>query len=739
MAIAVSPENPINHDMAFASLVVHGQGLDWDNRLKIFNLIADLSISLVYLLAVFLLIYITHKRKDLPFTWLIYLLATILLLSAINHFLNIWNVWQGDYWTSTYIKLAKAMAAVFAAIVLYRFVPQLLNMPSIDYYKNLNRNYQMEIDKRAFMETELRNHKNSLEQQIFEKTEDLVLSKRTLSTLIGNLQGMAYRCKNDTDWSMEFVSQGCVELTGYSNQDLINNHPAYESVITEQYKKMVWEQVQTALQNHHTFNISYQIKTKEGLIKDVTERGIGIYNELGNIEAIEGFIWDDTILVQAKKDVQLLNEELQKEIKQKEKNEIKLVENRRYLRKIIDAVPTMIFVKNIQGQYLLANKGVAKIYGKTVNEVVGRNQNQLQHQDKAELKKFLKDDQEVINSGKAKLIRFEVFTDSTGKQRSFQTHKIPITYEGEKCVLGSVVDITQLVEAQDEVRHLNKELEQKVKDRTHELSLSNDKLKETLVDLQQTQQHLIQAEKMSSLARLVAGLAHEINTPIGTALMGVSSLSTLSENFLMSCELGIKKKDFQHFCNNSLQLCKVSQQNIEKAADLVKNFKQVSTDQFKEEKRLFNLKQYTQDTIFSLKPQLKEREVSFQVDIPDTLKMNSYPGAYGQLLSILIMNSIMHAFTESENGQIGINIEPHKNKIILLYRDNGKGISEADLPHIFDPFFKSNLSSVGVGLGLHILYNLVTSSFSGTVDCLSQTSKGVNFKIEIPCDDISID
>jgi len=155
----------------------------------------------------------------------------------------------------------------------------------------------------------------------------------------------------------------------------------------------------------------------------------------------------------------------------------------------------------------------------------------------------------------------------------------------------------------------------------------------------------------------------------------------------MSCELGIKKKDFQHFCNNSLQLCKVSQQNIEKAADLVKNFKQVSTDQFKEEKRLFNLKQYTQDTIFSLKPQLKEREVSFQVEIPNTLKMNSYPGAYGQLLSILIMNSIMHAFTESENGQIGINIEPLKDKIILHYCDNGKGITEADLPHIYDPFF----------------------------------------------------
>jgi len=169
MATAVSPENPINRDMPSASFFAQGQGLDWDNHLNFINIIADLSISLVYLLAVFLLIYITNKRKDLPFTWLIYLLATILLLSAINHFLNVWNVRQDDYWTSTYIKLAKAMAAVFAAIVLYRFVPQLLNMPSIDYYKNLNRNYQMEIDKRAFMETELVNHKNSLEQQIFDK------------------------------------------------------------------------------------------------------------------------------------------------------------------------------------------------------------------------------------------------------------------------------------------------------------------------------------------------------------------------------------------------------------------------------------------------------------------------------------------------------------------------------------------------------------------------------------------
>ena len=416
------------------------------------------------------------------------------------------------------------------------------------------------------------------------------------------------------------------------------------------------------------------------------------------------------------------------------KKEINLLENRRHLRKIIDVVPHMIFVKNIQGKYLLANQSVADVYGKTVEEVVGLDQYQLQHQNKKELKKFRKDDQEVINSGKPKIIPLEMFTDVGGKQRSFQTHKIPITYAGEKCVLGSVVDITLLAEAKNEVQQLNRDLEQKVKDRTHDLSFSNEKLKRTLEDLQQTQQHLIQAEKMSSLARLVAGLAHEINTPVGTALTGISSLSSLSQCFQANCIQGIKKKEFESYCDNTLELCKVTQKNIEKAADLVKNFKQVSTDEFKEEKRLFNLKQYTLDTISYLKPKIKEKAISFEIDIDENLKMNSYPGTFGQLLNILILNSLTHAFPTTEKGGIYIKITIQKDKLFIYYSDNGKGIREQDLPHIFDPFYKSNLSSMGFGLGLHILYNLVSSSFNGTVECTSQIDKGVNFSIEIPCD-----
>ncbi|MCY9665449.1 HAMP domain-containing histidine kinase [Paenibacillus alginolyticus] len=258
-------------------------------------------------------------------------------------------------------------------------------------------------------------------------------------------------------------------------------------------------------------------------------------------------------------------------------------------------------------------------------------------------------------------------------------------------------------------------------------------LQQVLNTLQVTQDHLVQSEKMGALGNLVAGVSHEINTPIGIGVTAVSYLDQKTKEFKSLYETGkMKKSDLEQFLSITQETNAMVQSNLERASSLVRSFKQISVDQSVEVKRTFHLKEYLEGIISSLKPTLKKTRLRVDVYCDNELTLYTYPGALSQIITNLVMNSLNHAYTIEEEGSLTIRVEDHQDYIILAYTDDGKGMTQEVLDQIFDPFFTTSRGKGGTGLGMNIVYNLVTQSLNGTIDGSSTLGQGSLFTITIP-------
>lgn len=279
--------------------------------------------------------------------------------------------------------------------------------------------------------------------------------------------------------------------------------------------------------------------------------------------------------------------------------------------------------------------------------------------------------------------------------------------------------------------NLEKEVEIRTAELTRtneELEDSNEELQTTIHNLKTTQDKLIESEKMASLGGLVAGVAHEINTPVGIGLTGITHLSSLSKRLKKSyMKEDMSREEFEEYLKETNELTSLIEKNLERTSQLVKNFKQIAVDQTNEDKRDFNLKEYTEGILFSLDSIIKKKDVNILIYCDENLNIYSYPGLYSQILTNLIINSYNHGFDNKSEGNIIIDISKKDNKITLIYKDDGKGIKEKNLAQIFDPFFTTNRKAGGTGLGLNIIYNIVTSTLKGSIKCKSQENKGVEF------------
>jgi signal transduction histidine kinase len=251
-------------------------------------------------------------------------------------------------------------------------------------------------------------------------------------------------------------------------------------------------------------------------------------------------------------------------------------------------------------------------------------------------------------------------------------------------------------------------------------------------EIKATQDKLVQSEKMASLGGLVAGVAHEVNTPIGIALTGISHINDMSKKISqLYRDDNLSQDEFEDYLRSSKEVADSSLKSINKASELIRSFKKVSIDQTNEDIRVFNLYEYTQELILSLNNVIKYRKISLHVDIPKNLNINSLPGSYGQIITNLIMNSFIHAYDKEDSGNIDISATKNENTITLIYKDDGKGIKKEDLNKIFDPFFTTARTTGGSGLGLHIIYNIITTTFKGSIICKSEQNKGVEFLIKL--------
>lgn len=252
-------------------------------------------------------------------------------------------------------------------------------------------------------------------------------------------------------------------------------------------------------------------------------------------------------------------------------------------------------------------------------------------------------------------------------------------------------------------------------------------------ELQRAQETLIQSEKLASLGGLVAGVAHEINTPIGIGLTAISHFVEKLEKYRALFNSGkMSRKDFQKFLDVAGESGQLVFNNLSRAADLVQSFKQVAVDQVSEKPRLFNLSRSIYDILLSLRPKYKNTDIAIHVDCPEDIEMDSLPGPFAQVLTNLILNALTHGFAERKAGKITITVhEAGENLVEIRVADDGCGIPPEHLNRIYEPFFTTRRGRGGSGLGLHIVYTLVTSRLGGGIECVSAAAQGTTFIIRL--------
>ncbi|MGE4442495.1 MAG: ATP-binding protein [Desulfomicrobium sp.] len=287
--------------------------------------------------------------------------------------------------------------------------------------------------------------------------------------------------------------------------------------------------------------------------------------------------------------------------------------------------------------------------------------------------------------------------------------------------------------AEEEVCILNEDLEDRVEQRTSELAKANENLQTALESLRQAQGQLVMSEKLAALGGLVAGVAHEINTPVGVAL---SASSTMAEKNRILAALftkgDMKRSDLAEYLESAREGLEMTLLNLNRASDLIRSFKMVAADQVSESRRSFNVREYIGQVLLSLRPKLKKTPHRVEVECDEDLVIESYPGAFSQILTNFIVNSLTHAFGEGQTGLIRIAVARDDGTLSLTYSDDGCGIAPEVQDRIFEPFYTTARAKGSTGLGLHIVFNIVTGTLGGTVTCCSAPGQGTTFQVRVP-------
>jgi signal transduction histidine kinase len=268
-----------------------------------------------------------------------------------------------------------------------------------------------------------------------------------------------------------------------------------------------------------------------------------------------------------------------------------------------------------------------------------------------------------------------------------------------------------------------------------ELRASKEKAESALLELNAAQQNLIDAERLAALGGLVAGVAHEVNNPIGISLTVASSFARRTEMFEaeLRSDGGLRRSQLEEFVRTSRDAAGQLVANLHRAGELIQSFKQVAVDRSHAERRQFSLGEATDQIIASLRPVLKRAPIELTLDVPEGLGIDGYPGSYGQILTNLFLNAVNHAFGDGRSGTISISARPRgHDDVEIIFADNGAGMTPDVQRQAFDPFFTTRRNEGGTGLGLHIVYNLVTQQLGGRMMLESRLGQGTTFRIIMP-------
>jgi PAS domain S-box-containing protein len=295
-----------------------------------------------------------------------------------------------------------------------------------------------------------------------------------------------------------------------------------------------------------------------------------------------------------------------------------------------------------------------------------------------------------------------------------------------KHLAGINIDVTARKVAEARIIELNEDLERRVDERGHQLEA-------TMLTLQQSQQELSKSEARATLGTLVAGVSHELGTPMGNAMLTATTLTDEAQRFEQTLAQGtLRRSELNDFIASVQTGNALMVRNLERAVELLKAFRQVAADQASEQRRTFDLRRVIKEVVDTLGPSLKKKPHKVKVNIADGIDMDSYPGPLGQVVINLVNNAYLHAFDDSRKGEFTIDALPHDTSVTLTFRDNGKGIPQSVLDKMFEPFFSTKIGKGGTGLGMSIVENLVTKTLQGSISVRSTLGAGTTVELELP-------
>lgn len=502
--------------------------------------------------------------------------------------------------------------------------------------------------------------------------EALKESQRRLMTLMGNLPGMAYRCRFDDDWTMEFVSEGCFDLTGYRPDDLINNHTIpFSQLIYPEDRLKDWEVVQSEVEKNQRFTFTYRIIGADGQIKWVWEQGQGVFSDDGALTALEGFMIDIT---EQKRSEEALNKIT---IRQEA---------------ILASIPDILMEVNVHKVYTWANPAGIQFFGE---DVIGHKADD-----------YFIGEQKVYNTIKNLFNGDEntVYIESwqrrnDGEKRLLGWWCRVLKDENDKVVgaLSTARDITETRMAEEEIRELNLELVQRVARGTHDLSEAQDRI--------------VRQEKLTVLGQLAGGVGHELRNPLGVISNAVYYLKMLQP------EMDAKVKQY-------LEMIETETRTAEKIITDLLEFARVKSV-VKETVSVSDLIEYT----------LSRRTAPFNIsvikDVPADLPHVSVdPRQICQILENLVVNAFQ---AMAEGGEVTIQGKPEvkedRSYVSLSVGDTGSGISKENIGKLFEPLFTTKPK--GIGLGLAVCRKLIEVN-EGWIEVQSKEGEGTVFTIHLP-------
>ena len=406
-------------------------------------------------------------------------------------------------------------------------------------------------------------------------------------------------------------------------------------------------------------------------------------------------------------------------------------ERERELEIIFESSPVSMLVTENHPSvaFAQANAATLRLFGYRLDELLGKNGSQLG------LWKNLADREYMLSQLKEKQIaQCEAWIKrKDGREFLAYIQAKSVQMGGGMRTIWVAEDVTELRRIEHEVRELNVELEARVQKRTEQLRQANQELSTTVEHLKLAQGELVRSEKLASLGSLVAGVAHELNTPIGNGVMAISTMRQALKTFRERSADGLKRSVLDSLLESVDTGSVIAERNLQRAAELVTSFKQVAVDQTSSQRRRFELNQTVHEVALTLQPTLKHGVAKLQIDIPQDIYLDGYPGPLGQILANLISNAAFHAFEGREQGLIVVRAELiGDERVRLSVQDDGCGIPVELLPRIFDPFVTSKMGRGGTGLGLHIAHNIAVQVLGGSISVDCQPNEGCCFELILP-------